>query len=110
LDAAERVIRGLGVALVVEIVEQGDGGPGLFVLVELARVAADGGFDGEHVLAQALARGPLGHERSRRLSGWGDGQEIAAPEGERACRHQSATVIVPAPARSYSKESWRTTP
>ena len=56
------------IALVVEVVEQRDDAPLLLVLAERARVAADGGLDGERVLAQALALGPLGQQRPGRVA------------------------------------------
>ena len=50
------------IALVVEVVEQRDDAPLLFVLAELPRVAAHRGFDRERMLAQALALRPLSQE------------------------------------------------
>ena len=56
LAPAKRVIGGRRVALVVEVVQQRDRSPRLFVFTELPRVAPDGGFHGQRVLPQALAR------------------------------------------------------
>ena len=53
----------IGIALVVEVVQQRDGAPVVFVLAELPRVAAHRGLDAEHVLPQALALRVLGHQR-----------------------------------------------
>ena len=50
------------VPLVIEVVEQGDDAPLLFVGALLARVAAHRGFDRQRVLAQALALGPFGQQ------------------------------------------------
>jgi hypothetical protein len=49
-------------ALVIEIVEQRRHPPRLFVLAELAGVAADGGFDRHGVLQQAVPFGVLGEQ------------------------------------------------
>jgi hypothetical protein len=50
-------------ALVVEVVQQRDGAPVVFVLAELPRIAAHGRFDAEHVFPEALALRVLGYER-----------------------------------------------
>ena len=68
LDAAKRMVLLVGPALVVEVVQQRDDAPVLFVLAEQPRVAAHRGFDRQHVLAQALALRVLGHQRPGRLS------------------------------------------
>ncbi len=44
----------VGPAFVIEIVEQRSKAPSLFIGALLARVSSDAGFDGQHVLAQAL--------------------------------------------------------
>ena len=63
LDAAKRMVLLVGIALVVEVVQQRDDAPVVFVLAELPRVAAHRGFDRQHVLPQALALRVLGHQR-----------------------------------------------
>ena len=55
LDAAERMVRRVGPALVVEVVEQRDDAPVLLVLAPQPRVAAHRGLDRQRVLPQALA-------------------------------------------------------
>ena len=43
---------GVGVALVVEVVQQAGQAPALLVLAEVSRVGAHRGLDGEHVLPE----------------------------------------------------------
>src|SRR4029078_13037605 len=62
LDAAEGMVLLIGIALVVEVVQQRDRPPVVLVLAELPRVAAHRRFDAEHVLPQALALLLLGDE------------------------------------------------
>ena len=68
LDAAERMVLLIRIALVVEVVQQRDGAPVVLVLAELPRVAAHRRLDAQHVLAQALALRVLGHQRPRVFS------------------------------------------
>ena len=63
LAAAERVILGARPSLVVEVVQQRDDAPLVLVCAELARIAADSGFDGKRVLQQALTLRVLGEQR-----------------------------------------------
>ena len=55
-------------ALVVEVVEQADHAPVLFAFTPLACIASQRGLDREHVFAQAVAGGVLGHQRLRGLA------------------------------------------
>ena len=55
----------VGVALVVEVVEQPGDGAQLLVLAALARVGAHRGLHAEHVLAQRLGLGPLARRAPR---------------------------------------------
>ena len=50
------------VALVVEVVHQAGDAPRLLVGFEPPRIRADGGLDGQHVLAQRVRFGPLAHQ------------------------------------------------
>jgi hypothetical protein len=50
------------IALVVEVVQDPDGAPGLRILAEALGVGAHRGLDGEDVAAQRLRRGPLAEE------------------------------------------------
>ena len=52
----------VGPALVIEIVEERGKTPKLFIGALLARVSADTGFDGEHVLAEALGYGKFAEQ------------------------------------------------
>ena len=65
LHAAKRMIRLIGPALVVEVVQQRHHAPVVLVLTPEPRVAAHRGFDREHVLPQALALRMLGDQRPR---------------------------------------------
>ena len=66
----------VGMALVVEVVQQPGDAPQLLVLAEAPRVGAHGGLDGQHVLAKRRRLGPLAEEgpglRARKLErhGW----------------------------------------
>ncbi len=63
------------VPLVVEVVEQRDDAPLLFVGALLPGIAAHRRLDGQRVLAQALALGPLGQQLPCRLSRQGHGEK-----------------------------------
>ena len=53
LGALQRMVRRVGPALVIEVVQQADNAPCLRVFAEFARIGAHGGFDSKHVLDQA---------------------------------------------------------
>ena len=63
LRTFEGMVRGIGPALIVEIVQQPDDAPFLFVFVQLAGIGPHRRFDGQHVLAQALALRVLTNQR-----------------------------------------------
>src|SRR5215210_939803 len=56
------VLRGVGVLLVVHVVQQTRDPPLLLVFAELAGVGPHGGLDGEHVLAQRVTLRPLAEQ------------------------------------------------
>ena len=58
-----------GPALVVEIVQQRDDTPSLFVLAELPGVPADGRFHGQRVLQETVALGVFGQQGPGVLAG-----------------------------------------
>ena len=70
LDATKRMVLRVRVPLVVEVVEQRNETPVILVLAVQACVSTHRSFDGEHVLAQALARSPFGYERPGIFSSW----------------------------------------
>ena len=53
----ERMVGRIGPALIIEVMEQPDGPPFLFVLTKLAGIRAASRFDREHVLDEAFAVG-----------------------------------------------------
>ena len=65
----------IGIALVVEVVQQTREAPQLLVPAEPAGVRAHGGLDGQDVLAEGRRLGPLAEEgpglRARKLDGHG---------------------------------------
>src|SRR5689334_902513 len=63
------MILGVGVLLVVEVVQQRHRSPIVFVLAEQPRVPAHCGFHREHMFAQALTLRVLRHQKPRVLSG-----------------------------------------
>ena len=62
------MVLAIGILLVVEVVDERDEAPRVFVLAPHPRVAAHRGLDGQQMLAQALALHVLGHERPRALA------------------------------------------
>ena len=68
IAAAEGVIGGRRVSLVVEVMKQGNESPVVLVLSVRAGVSAYGRFHGESVLAEAVALRPFGEQRPRVIS------------------------------------------
>src|SRR5262245_43269262 len=68
LTSAERVVRGRLIPFVIEIVQQCDEAPGVFVFTELSRVTAHRRFDREGVLPKALALSPFGEQCPRSVA------------------------------------------
>lgn len=66
--ALEGVVRGIGPAFVVEVVEECDGAPEFFVFAEFTGVGADGGFDGEHVFDEAIVGDEFADESELRIA------------------------------------------
>ena len=73
------MVRLIGPALVVEVVQQRDDAPVLLVLADQPGVAAHGRLDGQHVLPQAFALGVFLHQRERVGAGQRHGLGLLRP-------------------------------
>ena len=97
----------VGVALVVEVVEDPGGGPQLLVLAALARVGAHRGLDAQHVLAQRVGLGPLAEQLPGLVAGRA-ARAAGYPARERTCGEMAfATLAQPLEPRSRRLRAWR---